>query len=161
MMSSILDFLLLILVANGAPVLLSYVLSHHVSFPVDFGLRLNDQQYLLGRTKTWRGIVVSLLATGLVAIILDYEASTGVMIAVLAMSGDLISSFIKRRLKKTESSQAFLLDQIPESLFPSLWLMKLNYIDLTQVMVIVVCFIIIELVLSVILYKIGIRKQPY
>ena len=161
MMNPMLDFLLLILVANGAPVLLSYVLSHRVSLPVDFGLRLNDQQYLLGRTKTWRGIIVSLLATVLVAVILGYETSIGLMTAVLAMSGDLISSFIKRRLKKTESSQAFLLDQIPESLFPSLWLMKLTYIDLTQVMVIVGCFIIIELALSVILYKIGIRKQPY
>lgn len=160
-MNPILDFLLLILVANGAPVLLSYLLSHRVSLPVDCGLKLKDQQYLLGRTKTWRGIVASVIATVAMAVLLNYEASTGFMIAVLAMIGDLFSSFIKRRLKKPESSQAFLLDQIPESLFPSLWLMKLTYIDLTQVIVIVGCFIIIELVLSKILYKVGIRKHPY
>ena len=160
-MNQLAEYLFLILVANGAPVLLSYVLSHHVSYPVDFGLKLNDKQYLLGRTKTWRGIVVSLVATVLVAILIGYDVVTGAVISLLAMSGDLLSSFIKRRLMKNESSQAFLLDQVPESLFPSLWLLKMDYIDLTQVMVIVICFIIIELVLSVVLYKVGVRKQPY
>ena len=161
MLDQLAEFLLLILVANGAPVLLSYVFSHRVSLPVDFGLKLNDKQYLLGRTKTWRGIVSSLLATVLVAVFLGYGAVTGAVISLLAMSGDLLSSFIKRRLRKKESSQAFLLDQVPESLFPSMGLLLMKYIDLTQVMVIVGCFIIIELTLSVVLYKIGVRKQPY
>ena len=160
-MNQLAEYLFLILVANGAPVLLNYIFSHRVSYPVDFGLKLNDKQYLLGRTKTWRGIVSSLLATILVAIFIGYDAVTGAVVSLLAMSGDLLSSFIKRRLMKKESAQAFLLDQIPESLFPSLWLLVMDYIDLTQVIVIVGCFIIIELTLSVVLYKIGVRKQPY
>jgi len=155
------EWLLLILIANGSPVLASYFFSHRSSKPIDFGLMLKDKQYLFGKTKTWRGLVSSLVLTSLIAMLLGYDLMTGFIVSSLSMLGDLFSSFLKRRLQKVESSQVVLLDQIPESLLPCLWLLKMNYIDLTQVMVIVSSFIIIDIVLSSILYKFGVRKKPY
>lgn len=160
-MEEIVKILLLILVANGAPVLISYLFSHRVSLPIDFGLQLKDQQPLFGTTKTWRGIIASITATVAVAYLLYHEFAIGLSIALLAMCGDLFSSFIKRRLKKPPGSKMLLLDQLPESLFPTLLMLYLNHIDLIQVIVIVVGFIIIELLLSVLLFRFGIRKHPY
>ena len=160
-MEEIFKILLLILVANGAPMLISYLFSHRMSLPVDFGLRLKDQQPLFGVTKTWRGIIASIAATVAVSYLLYHEVAIGLFIALLAMCGDLFSSFIKRRLKKSSGSQMFLLDQLPESTFPALLLLYLHHIDLMQVISIVTGFIILELLLSILLFRVGIRKHPY
>ena len=155
------EILILILVANATPVLFSFIFSHRLSLAIDFGLRLKDRQYLFGNTKTWRGLFSSLIITAIVSVLMDYDISMGLMIAALAMSGDLVSSFIKRRLKKAPSSKALLLDQIPESLFPALGVMLVVSLSLIQVMVIIVIFIIMELALSYLFYHIGVRKKPY
>ena len=160
-MEEIFKILLLILVANGAPVLISYLFSHRMSWPVDFGIQLKDQQPLFGASKTWRGIFASVIATVAVSYLLYHEVTVGLSIALLAMCGDLFSSFIKRRLKKPPSSQMVLLDQLPESSTPALLMVYLNYIDLIQVIAIITGFIIIELLLSVLLFRFGIRKHPY
>ena len=155
------EILLLILVANGAPILLSFIFSHRMALPVDLGFKLGDQQALFGKTKTWRGLIASLVFTILASVIIGLGIWTGFIISVLAMTGDLLSSFIKRRLKKPPSSQVFLLDQVPESLFPVFGVVSLYSLQLMQVIVIVVSFIIMEVVLSLILYRIGVRKRPY
>ena len=160
-MEEIFKILLLILVANGAPVLISYLFSHRMSLPVDFGIQLKDQQPIFGATKTWRGIIASIAATVAVSYLLYHEVAIGLSIALLAMCGDLFSSFIKRRLKKPPGSQMLLLDQLPESTFPALLMLYLNHIDLMQVIAIITGFIIIELLLSVLLFRFGIRKHPY
>ncbi|MDH5518752.1 MAG: CDP-archaeol synthase [Gammaproteobacteria bacterium] len=153
--------LILILVANAAPVFISFLVSHRASFPVDFCYRLPDQQRLFGSSKTWRGLFSACLITPLVSLLLGYSAVSGLLIALLAMSGDLFSSFIKRRLKKPSSSQFLLLDQIPESLLPALMCVFLYQFGLMQVILIVVIFIIMELALSFVLFRFGIRKRPY
>lgn len=160
-MEQVLIILLLVTVANGAPVLLSYILSHRAAVPVDFGLKLKDGQLLFGTTKTWRGIIISILTTTFIAIILGISWYQGLLIAVFAMSGDLLSSFIKRRKAMDSGSRFLLLDQVPESFLPSLVMVYFERIDLMQVIVIVACFIILELVLSRLLYQFGIRKRPY
>ena len=160
-MNEIGEVLVLILVANGAPVMATYLFSHRMPLPIDFGLRLNDQQYLFGITKTWRGLFSSLIITSIVSGFMGYGIYSGLLIALLAMSGDLVSSFIKRRLKKASSSQFLFLDQIPESFFPALGMMQVISLSLIQVIVITAVFTIMELVLSYLFYQIGIRKKPY
>lgn len=160
-MKESIETLILILVANGSPVLISFLLSHRMSLPIDLGLKLKDQQYLFGKTKTWRGLVASLVTTVLASFFITGGFQAGLIIASLAMSGDLLSSFIKRRLKKESSSEALLLDQIPESLFPALGMMLIIKLDLIQVIEIVIAFTIIELILSQAPYHRGIRKPPY
>lgn len=132
-----------------------------MSLPIDLGLKLKDQQYLFGKTKTWRGLVTSLIATALVSFFITGSFQAGLLVASLAMSGDLLSSYIKRRLRKESSSEAFLLDQIPESLFPALGMMLIIKLELIQVIEIVIAFTIIERTLSQVLYRLGIRKRPY
>ena len=153
--------LLLIIIANGAPILIRRLLNGGFSLAVDFGQKLPDKNRLFGSSKTWRGVAAALLATAAAAWLLGYPPETGILIAAYAILGDLGSSFIKRRLSMQPSSMALLLDQVPESLFPAFMMMHTFNLELSSVILLVLIFIIIELVLSHILYKYGIRKKPY
>ncbi len=157
---SLLHLLLLILIANGAPIIARKVLASRYSLPLDFGFKLGTHD-LLGPSKTWRGLIASIMLTTGVAWLLDYSLQTGVLIALAAMVGDVFSSFIKRRLHMKSSSMAPLLDQIPESLFPLLLMREQFALDAVSIVILLCGFIVLELVLSQILYRLGIRKTPY
>ena len=160
-MAELLPLLLLIIIANGAPILIRVLLSDNFKLAVDFGFKLPDNKRILGPSKTWRGIFSALSATSVAAWLLGYSPETGLLIAVYAVLGDLISSFIKRRLSMPSSSMAPLLDQVPESLFPAYMLMQVFNLDVLAVIQLVLIFVIVELLLSHILYKWGLRKRPY
>jgi hypothetical protein len=111
---------ILLFVANGAPLLAKFALGTRFDRALDGGATFADGHPWLGPAKTIRGVVVALLATSLAAPLLRLEWQVGALVAVGAIAGDLISSFVKRRLGLTPSSMALGLDQIPESLLPLL-----------------------------------------
>src|SRR5450759_4835252 len=90
--------LILLNVANGAPVIASKMLGNRLARPMDNGLKLSDGYRLLGNTKTWRGLFSAVFFTTAVAILFGLEPLTGVLFGMLTMTGDLLASFIKRRL---------------------------------------------------------------
>jgi CDP-2,3-bis-(O-geranylgeranyl)-sn-glycerol synthase len=110
----IVELLFLILVANGTPVLVSYLFHHRASLPVDFGLMLADKKPCFGANKTWRGLLSSMLVTTLLTKLLGFDYLIGLQVASLAMAGDLFSSFIKRRLGQKPGTRFLFLDQVPE-----------------------------------------------
>ena len=162
-MDIILDLKLLALlaVANGTPVIAHSILRHRLSFPVDAGFRLQDGQPFFGPSKTFRGILLSLPITMMAAWAIGLEWQTGLLIAAMAMIGDLFSSFMKRRLKLPASSMAVGIDQLPESLFPLLACMGIFTLSVVDVVAITACFFVGELLISRLLYKIHLREQPY
>ncbi len=159
MFSPFIDLLLLIVVANGSPVVASKLFDGRLQLALDFDLHLADRQPLLGPTKTWRGLVSSLLMTMLCAWILDYPPIIGLWIALLSMLGDLCSSFIKRRLGKPSSSNFFLLDQVPESLLPALVMANQFSLGLAAVLNLVLLFTLIDLALSRSLMKLRSSRR--
>lgn len=156
-----LSLLFLILVANGSPILLRYLMRDAFSFPIDSGCRLADGQPLFGGTKTWRGLIGSLLITSLAALMIGHDPGTGLLAASGAMCGDLLSSFLKRRLGMRSSTRALLLDQVPESLIPALLLMQAFDLSAAAIAVLVLVFFLLDVILSRLLYQLGIRKKPY
>jgi CDP-2,3-bis-(O-geranylgeranyl)-sn-glycerol synthase len=110
--------LLLLLAANSGPVLAERLLGQQLDWPIDAGRTFLDGQRLFGRSKTWRGLLASLLAASAVAAALGHSVSLGIEFAILAMVGDLMSSFIKRRIRLESSHNAPVLDQLFESLLP-------------------------------------------
>ncbi len=157
----ILKLAVLLVVANGTPVIARNLLGERFSFPVDGGLRFLDHQPLFGPSKTLRGIFFSLITTAGCASLFGLGWKTGLLIAAFAMLGDLSASFVKRRLKMPPSSKAPGLDQIPESLFPLLACKNLLSLTATEIAAAVVIFIAAEVLLSKILYKLHIRAHPY
>lgn len=166
-----LKLLIMLILANGSPILAQKLFGERWQGALDGGRCLKDGRRLFGSTKTWRGVISACVVCALAAWLMQLPLATGILIALSAMAGDLISSFTKRRLGKASSSMALGLDQIPESLLPLL-LLKLFSVQLlpdtlpgdlswVTVIQIVVIFFVVELLLSKILYHLHIRNQPY
>ncbi|MDO9047121.1 MAG: CDP-archaeol synthase [Methylobacter sp.] len=151
----------LLVAANGAPVLINKALGKHWAWPVDNKLKLRDGRRLFGDTKTWRGLCAAIFFTTLVAFLSGIEPLTGVLFGALTMAGDLLASFIKRRMGRSESSRARGLDTVPESLLPILLLKEPLALSLIDIILIVALFFLIEELISPVLYRLHIRKRPY
>ncbi len=158
---SIIYALLLLLVANGAPVVARKLFGRRFAWPVDAGVILSDGRPLFGRSKTWRGILSSIGLASVASLLMGYGLAIGALFGALAMTGDALASFVKRRKGLTESSRARGLDTLPESLLPALILksqVALNGLDIAAV---VLLFFMLEECVSPILYRLHIRKRPY
>ncbi|MFZ1642547.1 MAG: CDP-archaeol synthase [Candidatus Contendobacter sp.] len=161
MLSIELKLLLLILIANGAPIIAAVVCGERGTRPLDGGRVLADGHRLLGDSKTWRGVALALLATAMGAMLLGLPAWVGGVVGVAAMLGDLLSSFVKRRLGVPASGMALGLDQIPESLLPLLAVADAFALTGPTIVGTVAGFVGLELALSRVLYRLGIRNRPY
>ncbi len=155
------QLLALLFVANGTPVVARLICGHRLSFPVDGGILWPDGWPLLGPSKTIRGIAASILATSVAAPLIGLDWTTGTLVAGAAMTGDLISSFAKRRLHLPPSSRATGLDQIPEALLPLLCAHLLLGLTILDVITGVALFVVGEIALSRLLYRLRIRRHPY
>jgi hypothetical protein len=116
---------------------------------------------MFGPSKTIRGIVSSVMATALIAAAVGLTLYVGVVIALGAMAGDLASSFIKRRFNLEPSSKATGLEQIPEALLPCLLLSAILPLTAGDIAVIVLLFFGGEIILSEVLFRVGVRDRPY
>jgi CDP-2,3-bis-(O-geranylgeranyl)-sn-glycerol synthase len=116
---------------------------------------------LFGPSKTWRGIAVGLATTAAVATLLGYDVGVGLLFGAASLSGDLVSSFIKRRLGIRSSGRAVGLDQIPEALLPLLACRTQLALDWLSVAILVACFFAGSLLLSRAMFLLGIKQQPY
>ncbi|WP_279244529.1 CDP-archaeol synthase [Candidatus Litorirhabdus singularis] len=156
-----LKLLLLICAANIAPVIAHKVMSNRFNRPVDGGLVLGDGFPLFGSSKTWRGLVAALMLSAAAALLLGLPLLAGLALGAGSMCGDLLSSFIKRRLGRASSTQFLGLDQIPEALLPLLvGLVWFDYSWLAMALI-VAAFFVLELTTSPLFYILGIRRRPF
>jgi len=153
--------LLLLLVANGSPIVARKLLDSRFDRPLDSGKVLADGHRLLGPSKTWRGLVAALLVTSLCALALGWPWEIGITIGCFAMLGDSASSFIKRRLGMASSAMAPGLDHLPESILPLLACKPLLALSWAQVVSLSLGFMVANLLLSRLLHRLGIRRHPY
>ena len=158
---TVLQMVGLLCVANGAPVLAKRLFGNALAQPIDGGIRFIDRRPLLGGSKTIRGLVISVIATSAAAPLLGLPLWIGIVVAATAMAGDLLSSFLKRRLKLAPSSRATGLDQIPEALFPLLACRGSLSLTLADIVIGVATFFGGEMLLSRVFYRIGLRDRPY
>lgn len=157
----IVKVLLLLLLANGTPVIASKLLGSRFDFAVDAGIRFVDGRPLFGKSKTIRGILCALPVTSIGALLVGYSIATGLLFAAASLGGDLLSSFIKRRLDLPPSSRALGLDQLPESILPLLVCWQTLELDITSAAIVVLVFFAGELLLSRLLFRLHIRDHPY
>ena len=156
-----LELFVMLVLANGAPVVAARILGRRWSGPVDRGRLWRDGRPLLGASKTWRGVISGTLACGLFALLTGIELLFGLLFGLLGLVGDMISSFIKRRAGLASSARAMGLDQVPEALLPMI--LAWYWLELSgQVVVgVVVLFTISNIALSPLLFRLGIRHQPH
>jgi hypothetical protein len=159
--SLLLQLLILLVVANGTAVGAKKLLGAAFAHPLDGGALFVDGQPIFGPSKTTRGIVVSVLATSICAALMGLGWEIGALIATFAMTGDLFSSFVKRRLHLASSSMAIGLDHIPESLFPLVASQLLLPLSILDIVAGVTIFVVGAMILSPLLFRLNVRDEPY
>jgi predicted MPP superfamily phosphohydrolase len=115
-----LKILILLWAVNLAPPLLTCFLGEKWSTSLDRGRLFIDGKPLFGSHKTERGIAGGIVTGLLLGKVLGFPFWVGFLVGTLSMSGDLVSSFLKRRFAKPSGSLVPGLDQIFEGLFPFL-----------------------------------------
>ena len=155
------QLLILLAIANGAPVIAAKLLGKDNALPLDGNATLSDGKPLFGSSKTIRGVVLSVALTTIAALLVGLGWDVGFVVALGAMIGDLFSSFVKRRLGMASSSKFTGLDQIPESLIPLLASMALLPLTPLSVAIGTFLFFVGALLLSRVFFKLNIRDRPY
>ncbi len=158
---AILQCMALLTFANGTPVIAKKLFGDFISWPVDRGCKFVDGRPLFGRSKTIRGVALAILVTSGLAPVVGLPWNIGMVVGIVAMVGDLFSSFLKRRMNLVPSTMAFGLDQVPESLFPMLACKLLIDITVVDIAVVTLAFLAGELALSRLLFKLHIRDRPF
>jgi CDP-2,3-bis-(O-geranylgeranyl)-sn-glycerol synthase len=107
--------------ANAAPVIFGG------GKPMDFGKKFFDGKPFLGSHKTFKGFLAGIIVGTLVALAqtiiyeqvlfeygsqFQYSILLGFMLSLGALTGDLVESFIKRRLNRSPGSSLPVADQI-------------------------------------------------
>ena len=157
----ILQMLVLLGLANGTPVIVNKLFGRRFSYPIDGGAKFVDGQPVFGSSKTIRGVLSSILVTGAGAPLVGLEWRIGVAIGAMAMAGDLLSSFLKRRMHLLAASKATGLDQVPESFLPLLACRHALSLTILDIAFVVAAFFVGEVFLSILFYKFHLRERPY
>lgn len=157
----IVELLALLSTANTVPLLVKRWMGERWAWPLDGGLTLWDGRPLFGRSKTLRGLAFGIAACTLLAALLGLGWAIGLVAGAAALAGDLLSSFVKRRLGFTASSKATGIDQIPESLLPLLAVRTALDLSVAEIAVTVAIFFAGEIVLARLFHRLGLRDTPY
>lgn len=153
--------LVLLVVANGMPILGFRVCGHRGDWSVDFGGRLADGRRLFGASKSWRGVALALGGAAATAPLLGIEWRTGLLFGAWTMAGDLLSSFAKRRVGWKPGTGVLFVDQLPEALLPLLVLRGALDLSLVDALGVAFVWFWLDLALSMALYRLRVRETPY
>ena len=147
--------------------------------PVDFGVKFKGNP-LLGPGKTWEGVVFGCFIGILVALVemavfpyLPFDQSPvpltivpmypllGLMLGIGTIVGDMVGSFIKRRLGLPRGAIAPLLDQEDFLLGSLLFASFIVTVKLDWVLLLVIITPIIHLVANIIGFKMRVKREPW
>jgi predicted MPP superfamily phosphohydrolase len=121
-MGDVVKVVLFLLWINFLPALANLIWKESFNQPLDGNRLWSDGRPLFGPHKTIRGILASVLGSLVFASLLGLPWFMVGGAALLAMAGDLWSSFIKRRFNYQSGDTVPVLDQLFEGLLPLLLL---------------------------------------
>jgi CDP-2,3-bis-(O-geranylgeranyl)-sn-glycerol synthase len=151
--------------ANMAPIIFNRI--NFLSFPID--------AKLFGEHKTYRGFFFGIILSVLIVYIqnnlniqtkqiniIDYSKTNilyfGVMMGLFALLGDLIKSFIKRRLKIPPGKAFIPFDQIDWVIGTSIFLIFFIKIKIDTILFSIIILGILHVIVNIVSYKLKIRK---
>jgi uncharacterized protein len=136
-----LKILAMLIVTNAAPLLSTGFCPKGNRRPLDSGRRLADGHPILGKNKTLCGLLSGIGAAGALSLLIGLPLSMCMLIAGTSLLGDLLTSFIKRRLGLAEGQTAHLLDHLLEGALPLLLCKGLFSISWSLSLVLLMLFI--------------------
>jgi len=157
--------------------------------PVDGGKMHADGRRIFGDGKTWRGLISGIICGILVGSLqiwiemqIDYANfigfgpdSTGFIIIILlpvgAMVGDLLGSYVKRRMDKPRGAKLSVLDQFDFLIIAWIFVLIFNWqwfferyiydIHIFGLIFIIVLTLLLHRFTNIIGYKLGKKKEPW
>lgn len=141
-------------IANSVPVLAR---GRH---PLDLGKSMRDGRRVLGDGKTFEGFLSGLFMGTLAGALFGYPLPS-FLLALGALSGDILGAFIKRRVGIERGRPAPLLDQLDFVAGALLFLYPVYQITLEQVLFIVAVTPPIHLMTNYVAYRLGLKKYPW
>jgi len=166
-------FILPAYVANAFPVIFGGGLA------IDMGRKFSDGKPIFGSHKTFRGFAAGLIAGVLTSLVqtialqskmlsdfvlpFEFNVLVGSMIALGALVGDLVHSFVKRRLGLVEGSPLPVADQLDFVLGAILFSLpfSLSPLPLFTVVLVLVITPPIHLLTNFLAYLLGVKKTPW
>jgi hypothetical protein len=122
------------------------LLGARLAMPLDGGCVLNDGERLLGSHKTWRGLASGIIASTLIARLWGLSWWVGAVFGLCALTGDALSSALKRRLHRPPGAGTPMIDQLPEALLPLSVLAQPLQLDLPGGAAAVTVFALLDLI---------------
>jgi len=169
-------FILPAYAANAFPVIFGGGL------PLDMGRKFFDGKPVFGSHKTFRGFFAGLIAGVLVSaaqsLVLQFEVASdfarlppfqynnvfvGFLISCGALIGDLLHSFVKRRIGLVEGAPLLLADQLDFVVGAVLFALLFSGSPppLLTVLIVFVITLPLHLLTNFIAYLLGVKKTPY
>lgn len=143
--------------------------------PIDAGMTWRGRR-ILGANKTWRGIVVGVIAGVIVAgiqwslvevlpwlNIISYEQwyLVGILLSLGALLGDALKSFLKRRVGIQSGTAWIPFDQIDYAIGAVALLSVYVFVGWINIGIIILTSLLLHLLTNLIGYFLKIRKQPW
>jgi CDP-2,3-bis-(O-geranylgeranyl)-sn-glycerol synthase len=145
--------------ANAIPVITGR------GIPIDFNKKFFDGKPIFGKNKTLIGFLTGFFtgtAVGFIeSIYFGYNPFIGLILSLGALFGDLMGSFIKRRLGINPGKLLPIIDQIDFVLGAVLFSLLMETLSPNFVLVILIITPPLHLLTNFVAYKVGLKSNPW
>jgi CDP-2,3-bis-(O-geranylgeranyl)-sn-glycerol synthase len=129
--------------------------------PIDLGKKFIDGQPILGKNKTYRGLIGG-LCVGTLTGIITKTALFGFLISLGGLLGDMMGAFIKRRLGIKPGNPLPILDQYDFILGASIFIMIIQQeTAIRSIIIVLILTPIIHVIANVFSYVMKIKTVPW
>lgn len=150
--------------ANATPVVIARLLRR--THPLDLGARFLDGRRVFGDSKSIEGFLSGFTAGFFAGYLLSLKGllsvKEGAVLSFGAMLGDVLGSFVKRRLGLEPGAPAPLLDQLSFLVAAlALYRLVIGFIETTVTIVLILLTPPIHLATNIIAYKLKLKGRPW
>jgi hypothetical protein len=156
--------------ANVAPILAKRIpILKHWTAPIDMGMKYRRKR-LLGKNKSWRGLITGVLAGGLTGWVLYPLINQtggplehfllGATIGFGALLGDAVESFFKRQRGVKSGDSWLLFDQLDYVLGSMLFSLIFIRLDIRDYLAVIAFYFFGHLVMAYLGFLLGLKDKP-
>lgn len=161
--------------ANMAPVIVKKI--NFLKIPIDFNKKINDKP-IFGKNKTFRGLVFGIIFAMIITYlqsllyknglfveisITDYSnwGLIGFLMGFGAIFGDLVESFVKRRLNYEPGKSFVPFDQLDFVVGALIFVYPLVTLSLNKIIIILLLSFVLHVIVNHFAFYMGIRKEKW
>jgi len=162
--------------ANMAPVIVKNIFND-LKVPIDFNKKINNKP-IFGKNKTFRGLIFGVLFAVVIAYlqfllyknnifvdisIVDYSdwILIGLLMGFGAIFGDLIESFVKRRLNYKSGKTFIPFDQLDFVIGAMIFIYPLVILSVSKIITILLLSFVLHVIVNHLAFYTGIREEKF